>query len=130
MAYDRNYDRNPYDRNNVFARIVRGELPCNKVYEDEHVLAFRDINPQAPTHVILIPKGEYVSVDDFAAAASEAEQAAFMRAIGLVAKQEGVVEGGYRILANHGNAAHQEVPHFHLHLFGGRDLGPMLRRPR
>jgi histidine triad (HIT) family protein len=119
-----------YDRNNVFARIVRGELPCNKVYEDEHVLAFRDINPQAPTHVILIPKGEYVSVDDFAATASEAEQAAFMRAIGLVAKREGVVEGGYRILANHGNAAHQEVPHFHLHLFGGRDLGPMLRRPR
>jgi histidine triad (HIT) family protein len=124
------YDRNPYDRNNVFARIVRGELPCNKVYEDEHVLAFRDINPQAPTHVILIPKGEYVSVDDFALTASEAEQAAFMRAIGLIAKQEGVVEAGYRILANHGNAAHQEVPHFHLHLFGGRDLGPMLRRPR
>ena len=122
-------DRNPY-RNNVFARIVRGELPCSKVYEDEHVLAFRDINPQAPVHVILIPKGEYVSVDDFAATASEAEQAAFMRAIGLVAKQEGVVEGGYRILANHGHAAHQEVPHFHLHLFGGRDLGPMLRRPR
>jgi histidine triad (HIT) family protein len=124
------YDRNPYDRSNVFARILRGELPCNKVYEDEHVLAFRDINPQAPVHVILIPKGEYVSVDDFAATASEAEQAAFMRAIGLVAKQERVVEGGYRILANHGNAAHQEVPHFHLHLFGGRDLGPMLRRPR
>jgi histidine triad (HIT) family protein len=124
------YDRNPYDRNNVFARILRGELPCNKVYEDEHVLAFRDINPQAPTHVILIPKGEYASVDDFAATASEAEQAAFMRAIGLVAKQEEVVEGGYRILSNHGNAAHQEVPHFHLHLFGGRDLGPMLRRPR
>ena len=124
------YDRMAYDRNNVFARIVRGELPCNKVYEDEHVLAFRDINPQAPVHVILIPKGEYVSVDDFAATASQAEQAAFMRAIGLVATQEGVVEGGYRILANHGQAAHQEVPHFHLHLFGGSDLGPMLRRPR
>jgi histidine triad (HIT) family protein len=117
-----------YDRNNVFARILRGELPCTKVYEDEHVLAFRDINPQAPIHVVIIPKGEYVSVDDFSANASEAELAAFMQAIGRVAKQEGVVAGGYRILANHGAAAHQEVPHFHLHLFGGRDLGPMLRR--
>jgi histidine triad (HIT) family protein len=119
-----------YDRNNVFARILRGELPCTKVYEDEHVLAFRDINPQAPTHIVLIPKGEYVSVDDFAATASAAAQAAFMHAIGHIARQEGVVEGGYRILSNHGTAAHQEVPHFHLHLFGGRDLGPMLRRPQ
>ena len=119
-----------YDRNNVFARILRGELPCTKVYEDAHVLAFRDIHPQAPVHVILIPKGEYMSADDFAAEASEVEQAAFMRAIGRIARQEGIVEGGYRILANHGTAAHQEVPHFHLHIFGGRDLGPMLRRPR
>jgi diadenosine tetraphosphate (Ap4A) HIT family hydrolase len=120
----------PYDRDNVFARILRGELPCNRVYEDEHVLAFRDITPQAPTHIVVIPKGEYVSVDDFAETASEAELAAFMRAIGRIAKQEGVTDGGYRILANHGRAAHQEVPHFHLHLFGGRDLGPMLRRER
>jgi len=120
----------PYDRNNVFARILRGELPCAKVYEDEHVLAFRDIRPQAPTHIILIPKGEYASVDDFSEKASDAELAAFMRAIGRIARQEGVVDGGYRILANHGEAAHQEVPHFHLHLFGGRDLGPMLRRPQ
>ena|ERR1051325_768471 len=119
-----------YDRNNVFARILRGELPCRKVYEDACVLAFRDIHPQAPTHVVLIPKGEYVSVDDFAERAGDAELAAFTRAIGHVAKAEGVREGGYRILANHGTAAHQEVPHFHLHLFGGRDLGPMLRRPR
>jgi len=119
-----------YDRDNVFARILRGELPCSKIYEDEHVLAFRDIHPQAPTHVVLIPKGEYVSVDDFSAHASEAELAAFIRAIGRIAAAEGVREGGYRILANHGRAAHQEVPHFHLHLFGGRDLGPMLRRPR
>ena len=117
-----------YDRNNVFARILRGELPCTKVYEDEHVLAFRDINPLAPTHVVVIPKGEYVSSDDFSANASDAELAAFMRAIAKVAKTEEVTEGGYRILANHGAAAHQEVPHFHLHLFGGRDLGPMLRR--
>ena len=119
-----------YDRNNVFARILRGELPCAKVYEDAHVLAFRDINPQTPVHVVVIPKGEYVSVDDFSAKASDAELAAFMRAIGRIAKQEGAAEGGYRILANHGAAAHQEVPHFHLHLFGGCDLGPMLRRPR
>jgi diadenosine tetraphosphate (Ap4A) HIT family hydrolase len=117
-----------YDRNNVFARILRGELPCRKVYEDEHVLAFHDIHPQAPTHIVLIPKGEYASVDDFSENASEAQLAAFVRAINQIARQEGVAEGGYRILANHGAAAHQEVPHFHLHLFGGRDLGPMLRR--
>ena len=117
-----------YDHNNVFARILRGELPCTKVFEDEHVLAFRDINPQAPVHVVIIPKGEYVSSQDFAQNASAAEQAALMRAIGTIAAQEGVVEGGYRILANHGAAAHQEVPHFHIHLFAGRDLGPMLRR--
>ncbi len=119
-----------YDRNNVFARILRGELPCDKVYEDEHVLAFHDIRPQAPTHIVLIPKGEYISVDDFSEKASEAELAAFLRAIGLIAREQGVSDSGYRILANHGTAAHQEVPHFHLHLFGGRDLGPMLRRER
>jgi len=119
-----------YDRNNVFARILRGELPCRKVYEDEHVLAFHDIHPQAPTHIIVIPKGEYVSVDDFSEKASDAELAAFMRAISRLAREAGVSESGYRILANRGPAAHQEVPHFHLHLFGGRDLGPMLRRDR
>ncbi|HLY45389.1 MAG TPA: histidine triad nucleotide-binding protein [Stellaceae bacterium] len=120
----------PYDPDNVFARILRGELPCTKVYEDEHVLAFRDINPQAPVHIAVIPKGQYVSVDDFSAKASAAEQVGFFRAIGHIARAEGVAAGGYRILANHGAAAHQEVAHFHLHLFGGRDLGPMLRRPR
>ena len=119
-----------YDRNNVFARILRGELPCNKVYEDEYVLAFHDIRPQAPTHIVLIPKGEYVSVDDFSEKASAEELTAFVRAIGRIAREQGVGENGYRILANHGAAAHQEVPHFHLHLFGGRDLGPMLRRER
>jgi histidine triad (HIT) family protein len=119
-----------YDRNNVFALILRGELPCNKAYEDEHVLAFHDIHPQAPVHIILIPKGEYVSVDDFSETASDAELAAFMRAIARLARDAGVSESGYRILSNHGPAAHQEVPHFHVHLFGGRDLGPMLRRAR
>jgi diadenosine tetraphosphate (Ap4A) HIT family hydrolase len=116
-----------YDRNNVFARILRGELPCTKVFEDEHVLAFRDINPLAPTHIVLIPKGEYLSIDDFSETASEAELAAFMRAVARIAKSESIAETGYRVLANHGVDAHQEVPHFHLHLFGGRDLGPMLR---
>jgi diadenosine tetraphosphate (Ap4A) HIT family hydrolase len=116
----------PYDRNNVFARILRGEIPCTKVYEDEYVLAFRDIEPQAPSHVVLIPKGEYVSADDFSANASDAELAAFMRTIAKIAKSEGIVEGGYRIVSNHGKAAHQAVPHFHLHLFGGRDLGARL----
>jgi diadenosine tetraphosphate (Ap4A) HIT family hydrolase len=119
-----------YDSSNVFARILRGELPCITVYEDEHVLAFRDISPQAPTHIVLIPKGKSVSVDDFSEHAPAAEQAAFMRAIGRIARAEGIVDSGYRILSNHGAAAHQEVPHFHLHLFGGRDLGPMLHRPR
>jgi histidine triad (HIT) family protein len=115
-----------YDRTNIFARILRGEIPCTKVYEDEHVLAFRDIQPQAPSHVVLIPKGEYVSADDFSATASDAELAAFMRAIARIAKLEGIVEGGYRIVSNHGRAAHQQVQHFHLHLFGGRDLGARL----
>ncbi len=119
-----------YDRNNVFARILRGELPCTKVFEDEHVLAFRDIAPQAPTHIVVIPKGEYVSVDDFAEQASAEELAAFMRAVGRIGRAEGVAAGGYRILANHGTAAHQDVPHFHLHLFGGRDLGAILPRSR
>jgi histidine triad (HIT) family protein len=117
-----------YDRDNIFARILRGEVPCNKVYEDAHVLAFRDINPQAPTHVLVIPKGEYVSLDDFSANASQAEQAALWRALGRIARDEGVADSGYRILANSGAAAHQEVPHFHVHLFGGRDLGGMLPR--
>jgi histidine triad (HIT) family protein len=117
-----------YDRDNVFARILRGEIPCNKVYEDEHVLAFRDIRPQAPTHVLVIPKGEYESLDDFADKASEAEMAALVRALGRIARIEGVAESGYRILANTGPAAHQEVAHFHVHVFGGRDLGAMLPR--
>jgi histidine triad (HIT) family protein len=117
-----------YDRDNVFARILRGEIPCEKVYEDQHVLAFHDIRPQTPTHVLVIPKGEYVSLDDFSEKASAAEIAALIRALGHVAREHGVAQTGYRILANSGAAAHQEVPHFHVHLFGGRDLGGMLPR--
>ena len=115
-----------YDPQNIFAKILRGEIPCDKVYESAHALAFRDINPQAPTHVLVIPKGPYVSSDDFSANASDAELADFMRAVGVVAREAGLVDPGYRILANHGAHAHQEVPHLHIHIFGGRPLGPML----
>ena len=118
----------PYDDSNIFARILRGELPCKKVYEDEHALAFHDINPQAPVHVLVIPKGRYVSWADFAATASEAEIAGFVRATGKVAADLGLVEPGYRLLANVGRHGHQEVPHLHVHLFGGRPLGAMLPR--
>jgi len=117
-----------YDRTNVFARILRGELPCTKVYEDAHVLAFRDIGARMPTHVLVIPKGEYVSLDDFSTKASDAELAAVMRALGNVARQEGVAEAGYRVIANTGRDGHQEVPHFHIHVLGGSDVGPMLPR--
>jgi diadenosine tetraphosphate (Ap4A) HIT family hydrolase len=117
-----------YDRDNVFARILRAEIPCKKVYEDEHVLAFHDISPQTPTHVLVIPKGEYVSFDDFSEKASAEEIAALIRALGQIARAQGVAESGYRVLSNTGSAAHQEVPHFHVHLFGGRDLGGMLPR--
>ncbi|MGH7030706.1 MAG: histidine triad nucleotide-binding protein [Stellaceae bacterium] len=117
-----------YDRNNVFARILRGEIPCSKVYEDEHVLAFHDISPLTPTHILVIPKGEYVSLDDFAAKASAAEHSALFRALGQIASEHGVAATGHRIIANSGPDGHQEVPHFHVHLFGGRDLGRMLLR--
>ncbi|HZB91038.1 MAG TPA: histidine triad nucleotide-binding protein [Stellaceae bacterium] len=115
-----------YDPNNIFARILRGEIPCKKVYEDEHALAFHDINPQAPVHILVIPKGAYVSLEDFSLNASEAEIAAFFRTVAKIARAQGLVEPGYRILANHGPDSHQQVPHFHVHIFGGRPLGPML----
>jgi diadenosine tetraphosphate (Ap4A) HIT family hydrolase len=115
-----------YDPGNVFARILRGELPCQKVYEDDHVLAFRDIRPQAPVHILVIPKRAYASLDDFSAKGNDAELAAVLRTAGKIAREQGLVETGYRILANTGADGHQEVPHFHLHIFGGRDLGRML----
>jgi histidine triad (HIT) family protein len=118
-----------YDRSNIFARILRGEIPCQKVFEDAHVLAFRDINPQTPTHILVIPKGEYASSDDFAERASDEEIAALLRAAGRIARDEGLAATGYRLLANHGRDAHQEVPHFHIHIFGGRDLGRMVGKP-
>jgi diadenosine tetraphosphate (Ap4A) HIT family hydrolase len=115
-----------YDDDNVFAKIIRGEIPSNKVYEDDHVLAFHDINPMAPTHVLVIPKGRYVSSDDFFNEASDQEILALVRAAGKIARDLGVVESGYRILANCGRDANQEVPHFHLHIFAGTQLGHML----
>ena len=118
----------PYDDQNVFAKILRGELPSRKVYEDEWALALHDINPQAPVHVLIIPKGAYVSWDDFSSNASDAEIAGFIRAIGTVARDLGLVAPGYRVLANVGIDSHQEVPHLHAHLFGGKPLGPMLMR--
>ena len=118
----------PYDDDNIFARILRGELPCNKVYEDEYVLAFHDINPLAPTHILVIPKGAYVSWDDFSEKGSDAEIAGFVRAVGKVARDAGLVGDGYRLLANTGLNSGQEVPHLHVHIFAGRPLGPMLTR--
>jgi histidine triad (HIT) family protein len=116
----------PYDDQNIFARILRGEIPCKKVYEDDFALAFHDIAPQAPTHVLIIPKGRYCSFADFSADAPEAEIAGFMRAVGRVAKDLGLEAPGYRLLANTGEHAGQEVPHFHVHLFAGRPLGRMI----
>jgi diadenosine tetraphosphate (Ap4A) HIT family hydrolase len=118
----------PYDESNIFARILRGEIPSNKVYEDEHVLAFNDINPLSPTHILVIPKGPYVSWDDFSAKASHEEIAAFVRAVGKIARDAGLVQPGYRVLANVGANSGQEVPHLHAHIFGGQPLGPMLAR--
>ena len=118
----------PYDDNNIFARLLRGEIPSKTVYEDEFALALHDINPLAPTHLLVIPKGPYVSWDDFSAKASDAEIGGFVRAVGNVAREMGLVEPGYRLLANIGVDGGQEVPHLHVHLFGGGRLGPMLVR--
>ena len=117
-----------YDTDNVFAKILRGEIPADKVYEDDHVLAFHDIAHLMPVHVLVIPKGPYVSMDDFSAQASDAEIAAFVRAVGKVARDMGVAEDGYRLVTNTGPHANQEVMHFHVHVFGGRQMGGV--RPR
>src|SRR5438270_4546235 len=116
----------PYDDSNIFAKILRGEIPSAKVYEDDYALAFPDINPAAPTHILVVPRGPYVSWDDFSARASDAEIAGFVRAVGKVAREAGAVERGYRLLANTGPESHQQVAHLHVHIFAGRPLGPML----
>ena len=118
----------PYDDTNIFARVLRGEIPCRKAYEDRWALALHDINPQAPVHVLVIPKGKYVSFADFSAEASTDEIAGFTRAVGKVAKDLGLEAQGYRLLANMGEHSGQEVGHFHVHLFAGRPLGRMLSR--
>ncbi len=118
----------PYDDQNIFARILRGEIPNRTVYEDDHVLAFHDIAPQSPTHILVIPKGAYVSWDDFSARAPDHEITAFVRAVGAIARAAGLVAPGYRLLANTGSDAHQEVPHLHVHIFAGKPLGPLLAR--
>jgi diadenosine tetraphosphate (Ap4A) HIT family hydrolase len=115
-----------YDDANIFARILRGELPCNKVYEDDHALAFHDIRPQAPVHVLVIPKEPYVSWDDFTAKASDAAIAGFMRAVGTVTRQLELDTPGYRLMVNMGGHGHQEVPHLHVHIFGGRQFFQMI----
>ena len=115
-----------YDDSNIFARILRGEIPCEKIYESEHSLAFYDIQPQAKTHALVIPKGKYVSFADFSQRAAAEEIAAYIRDIGETARLLGLEEGGYRLLSNHGENARQEVPHLHIHICGGELLGPLL----
>ena len=118
----------PYDDQNIFAKILRGEIPSQTVFENEFALGFRDITPQAPTHLLVIPKGAYVSWDDFSARASDAEISGFVRAVGEVARAAGLVAPGYRLLANTGLHSHQEVPHLHVHIMAGKPLGPLLAR--
>jgi len=118
----------PYDDQNIFARILRGEIASKKIFEDEWAFAFHDIHPQAPVHALVIPKGRFVSLADFSASAGEAEIAGFWRAVGAVARDLGLEAAGYRVLANAGEHAGQEVPHFHVHIFGGKTLGRMLER--
>ena len=115
-----------YDPNNIFAKILRGEIPCNKVYEDDFVLAFNDIHPQAPVHILVIPKGSYVSISDFGAKASAEEIKAFFDAVSKIAEEKGLSGDGFRTITNAGLNGGQEVPHFHLHILGGCRLGPML----
>ncbi|MDB5314917.1 MAG: histidine triad nucleotide-binding protein [Rhodospirillales bacterium] len=118
----------PYDPQNIFARILRGEIPCERAHETPHTLAFHDINPLAPVHVLVIPKGAYVSSADFGASATPEEITDFWRTVAATAQLLGLEQSGYRILANAGVDAGQEVPHFHMHIFGGRPLGRMVPR--
>ena len=115
-----------YDKQNVFAKILRGEIPCTKIFEDKHCLCFADVNPQAPVHVLVIPKGAYVDWNDFAETASAEEITAFTLAIRRVAKKTGIIESGYRVISNIGQHGHQEVPHLHMHVLGGGPIGPLV----
>lgn len=115
-----------YDDTNIFAKILRGEIPAKKVYEDEHVFAFEDIYPKSKVHILVIPKGAYMSFQDFIEKSSPEEREHFFKAIAKIARDKGVENSGYRLVANHGIDSHQEVPHFHMHILGGEPLGPIL----
>ena len=115
-----------YDQNNIFAKILRGEIPCDRVYEDDHVLAFKDIAPKAPTHILVIPKGTYIDIADFGANASAEEVKAFYAAVAKISQEQGVKDSGFRVIANSGLNGGQEVPHFHVHILGGKSMGPMV----
>ena len=119
-----------YDNQNIFAKILRGEIPCDKIYEDDYVLSFKDISPQAPSHILVIPKGPYKDINDFSKNANNEELIGFNRAISIIADQLKLSEEsggtGYRLISNAGSDSHQEVPHLHIHLLAGRKLGPML----
>lgn len=117
-----------YDPDNIFAKILRGDIPCNKAYESDHVLAFHDIAPQAKTHILVIPKGSYTDPADFSANASTEEITAFHKAVAEIVKEFTLTDNGFRAIANMGEFGGQEVPHYHLHLLGGEPLGPMLAR--
>ncbi|ETW13401.1 HIT-like protein [Roseivivax marinus] len=121
MAHD-------YDSDNIFAKILRGEIPNDTVKETEHSLAFRDIQPQAPVHVLVIPKGAYVTFDHFAQEASDAEIVDYVRLVGDIARAEGLEEDGFRLISNAGKTGVQEVPHLHVHILAGRPLGRMLQK--
>ncbi len=115
-----------YDSNNIFAKILRGEIPCKKVHEDEFAMAFHDIAPDAPVHVLVVPKGEFVSFDDFATNARPEFMKGFFASVQKVAKMLNLQDGGYRIISNHGADASQSVHHFHVHILGGKNLGGLL----
>ena len=119
-----------YDENNIFAKILRGEIPCNKIYEDDYVLSFHDINPQKKIHALVIPKGKYINLDDFSKNASEKEIIGFVKGISIVAKKLGIssdLARGYRTLSNISEHGGQEVPHLHFHIFGGENVGKMVQ---
>ena len=119
-----------YDENNIFAKILRGEIPCNKIYEDDYVLSFHDINPQKKIHALIIPKGKYINLDDFSKNASEKEIIGFVKGISIVAKKLGIssdIARGYRTLSNISEHGGQEVPHLHFHIFGGENVGKMVQ---
>ena len=115
-----------YNSQNLFAKIIRKEIPCNKVYEDDKVIAFHDINPVAPIHILVLPKGEYISFDDFAATSSAADIANFFQTIQKIANEAGIIENGYRLIMNHGSDASQTIDHFHVHIIAGKALGGLI----